>query len=483
MKAFATEFDTVPLSRGEFVAMVYAWIRGMSSSTLFDQSKSPDLDQEAPYLIGSAGDTLALLDHIDSDTGRNAIGFRHDVPDGPRLWRTEAVVLQDRGADAARFRIRGLCVATSGIAPLLEPKKPYLIKSLLQDGRIKADGSLSVQAEVHVLPSNAKGLDLARRIIDGTATMSLPVVYVSTTSGNDCALSDNDLRKLAFDLGGVAHVVREPDRGFSFQLKEQVEGRNVYAGAIGIAVPGTGIARRIFAGWGNIESADLRLQIQSTAIELRTNMGSRGGWDWGQLQEAYARQIRLRDRARVSAEDMEKLWQAEIDAKTTRITELEEQLKVYHATPAPVSVDGILDDQFVMALGPEIYPAEMSDRVLAAIAYIVGKADMIGLDARTTALFEAILKKAEPSGRSKALSDALTRASKAANRMSKDIVKILLKHGYIEKSDNKHIRLEAAPVYLGLNSITLPKTPSVARGVQNMVSDIEKCFGLAWTKV
>ena len=74
------------------------------------------------------------------------------------------------------------------------------------------------------------------------------------------------------------------------------------------------------------------------------------------------------------------------------------------------------------------------------------------------------------------LSQDLARATKDPNRVASELISLLGRHGYSEKSDNKHIRLEANKGYDGLDAITLPKTPSENKGLKNLRKQIERWF-------
>src|SRR5690606_6863648 len=77
-------------------------------------------------------------------------------------------------------------------------------------------------------------VDEAVAIIDGRTPVALPVVYVSALSTH---LPYIDPIELAEWLAGMAHVVVEPSRHFSFALARHVARRNPYGGAIGVFWP------------------------------------------------------------------------------------------------------------------------------------------------------------------------------------------------------------------------------------------------------
>jgi hypothetical protein len=76
------------------------------------------------------------------------------------------------------------------------------------------------------------------------------------------------------------------------------------------------------------------------------------------------------------------------------------------------------------------------------------------------------------------LKQDLDRVTKDRRRVATELTSLLRRHGYSEKSDNKHIRLEAAEEFDGLDAITLPKTPSERRGLRNLRTQIERALGI-----
>lgn len=489
MRVFATEFEVLPHSKGEFVGLLMEWIKGMRDSSVFSDDHDYENDPNAPVLMGAKGDSLMLQDAQDPVSGNHGQGFRYDVPDGDMIWRTEGVLSRVKGAEHALFRIRGQCLARNGLPELHDPNKPYLIKNLVADAKVCRDGLFTVQAAPHFLSNDTEGLECAALIVEGKSTTYLPVVYVSTLGGTDCQLSDGQIDKLAFDLGGVAHVVREPDRGFSFDLKDLVGGRNVFGGLIGVAVPGQGFVRLLRRHWEDEHSRDLFQAVSRTATSIRSQMASQGGWDWAHLQELHLRKLRQEAKSQPAVVPDDKVWEAlladneerwekTMELKDSRIADLEQQLRELQLADAVVQSDGLLDDTFVQSVGPEVFGGEFSDRVLWAIRKVLGDAERLGLDDRSHAVLQAMSNNAEFSGRASGLSTELSKATRDKKRMAKHLGKLLPRYGFEEKSDKNHYRFEPRPGFLGLTTVTFAKTPSESRGLSNQKSQIENNLGL-----
>src|SRR5690606_18506527 len=251
MLPFSTEFPVRPsANRAAFVAEVIAWIRGMQHQTVLSSESDAELDGANVHVRSNIGEELRMRELRSSD-GWSAIGTRHDLPDDlGRVWRTECVLKRaaaEGGQDLVRLRTQ--CIATTPGANIDTPRKPYLIKALLKNGWGGTDQQFTVTDQPVWLESSDAGLATAKSVTVGEAAKWLPTVYISATGSSSWLLSQREIEKLAYDLGGIAHVVVEPDRAFSFDLRDETLARNAYGGTVGLSAPGQGIVRRYYLGW------------------------------------------------------------------------------------------------------------------------------------------------------------------------------------------------------------------------------------------
>ncbi len=229
MSEFATEFAVShQINKATFTAEVTGWLDGMEASMVLASSAKADLDEDNPVLQAENGEELRMLVLQGSDRP-DALGFIHRIPDQEgRIWQTEAVWKRLETQEAV-LRVRGQCLAADSLPFLPVPNKPFFIKAILQEGWARADGLLDVDERPHALPDNDDGLELAQAIIRGQASNRLPIVYVSVTDEDSPAIDSRNLERLAFALGGVAHVVVEPSRSFSFDLANRLNARTAMA--------------------------------------------------------------------------------------------------------------------------------------------------------------------------------------------------------------------------------------------------------------
>lgn len=479
MQPFATEFPIKSLdNKAAFPAEVFAWLGGMRDSKVLDATSERELENENVHLVAETGEELRMRE-LKSDGEWTAVGFQHDIPDRQgRLWRTEAVLRRDK--DGAFVRFKTQCLARHAGAFLETPKKPYLVKALLNAEWGGVDGEIDVLDEPLWLDDSEDDITLAQAIGSGVATRWLPVVYVSATGDQEWVLTKDQIEKLAYDLGGVAHVVVEPSKRFSFRLKEASEGRNAYNGTIAIAIPSRGFIRRFYLRNEHDRVFELIENIRLGATELRSFMPSEG-WDWTELQEYALRAQRNASRGAISQEEADQL----LDEFTRQLKDLQDENRRLTSQLNALAVNDIADAERDISIGldisrvvKEIYPGELLDRVRLAAQTALSVADVQGTDARTVAVWRNIMERIPRSQGVDDLLRDLTRATKDAKRMAEELTSLLLRHGFCSKSENRHIRLEAQNGFEGLANITIAKTPSEHRGLSNQRSQVERILGI-----
>jgi hypothetical protein len=430
MRPFVTEFPVKTISdRAIFVAQVVAWLRGANYSTVLDEPRDADLGRDTAHVRAPNGEELRLRE-LSTDGVLEAIGFRHEYPDAEgRLWRTEAVLRRAVSTSAQDLvRLRTECVAREPGVRLDFPRKPYLVKMILQDGWGGNDGHLLISDKPLWLADDEAGRETAKAVTIGQASQYLPVIYVSAAGTSEWLLSPDQTNKLAFDLGGIAHVVVEPNRAFSFNLRDLTDGRNVFGGTLGIAVPGRGIIRRYYLGIRLPDVEDLLAFVREVSISIRSQMSAEG-WDWTELQEQSLRRQRERDRNRLSLEEIEKFYQEEIENLQDRVRQLDAQIAVRSPEDAMEFEDGLFPADVVKTIGLEIYPGEFSDRLRLAAKECCSRAEQIGLDHRSKHVLEAIAARLPSSHALAELLEDLKRATKDSKRLAPELTALLLRLG------------------------------------------------------
>lgn len=472
-----TEFPVRNLAqRVLFLAQVISWIRGIEHSSVFSETSEAELREKDYAHIVSEGLEEFTYQEL-SDNDNYVIGVRYDYPDNEgRLWRVEAVICRtNKEEDHGLLKCRATCIAKSQGATLQLPRKPYLIKSLLQQNFGARDGMIdSVSDEPIWLPDSDEGLELAKEITLGKASDHLPVIYISSIQKNEHCLSIDDIQKLSYRLGGLAHVVVEPSRRFSFTLRDIVSGDNVYGGAVGVVVPRIGIAKRLFRAGALLDKKLFTQAIERSLTTLHLRMPT-DGWDWVDLQERALSKKRDAQREILTKDEIERSYLEQINVLKNENERLKAQLGMAISADHDQSQENPLAGLYAAKhLGREIYSGEVADRVVLALKKALQHADSYGLDARTKAIVDRLISRYSVSPACLELKQDIERAAKDPSRMANEVTTLLARHGYIKRPEKKHVRLIPDKELVGVDTITLAKTPSDHRASVNTRKSVER---------
>jgi len=474
---FATEFPvTREITNSEFAASAIAWIRGISKSTVLQNFEGKEQYDDDFFLEAGSGETLQFKSYEDSAI--RALGVRHELPDLiGRVWRTECVVSH---CDAGSFlRVRGQCLLNDSSATVMTPKKPFFITQAIEDGWGSNDGDFAVSNTPFHL--NDTNLGLASEVVKGEQECLLPCVYVSR--GNDNTLSlDADV--LARKLAGLAHVVVEPSRKFSFRLMENSFRRNPYGGAVGIFIRGRGEVIRLYAKSGTGKQHTKIAEVISAVVDLNSKQSARSGLEWQTLQELQGRRLRKQVSENLSEElsDYIDEFDREISAKDEKIKNLQQLLELANAIGNDFAGESpdIISLGLAEKLGSQLYDGEFSDRLRYFMLDSLSLNRGADLDHRTIELVSRIVENTSYSGRAISLVGQIKSAGKDGNQMSKNLGNILSGFGYAKSTEGKHVKYTPPTSLFGLPNEILPSTPSDSqRGGKNKSSDIIRNMGLS----
>jgi hypothetical protein len=280
MLLFATEFPVDPVQElPDFLRVVREWILTTHETALAPDSLAELTDRDE--LSVSAGDELVRLLRV-NEPGDEAAAVGYARQEGPLKWATTLV--HSRQVDDAWVSVRISVDARERGVAVPQARKPVIVHTLLDELGGAMDGALAVRA----VPVRLSDLDmeLAVRCVSGEAGCRLPVVYVSVDQTGGHVLH---VDALALALAGTAHVLVEPDRMFSMQLKHLCGSRNVYGGTIGVHWPDGSGRRPFFVGGTFRTAADLGPAIIE---ELRRYLVSRPPLTrcaWATVQQMHAR--------------------------------------------------------------------------------------------------------------------------------------------------------------------------------------------------
>lgn len=463
MLTFATEFPVGQQTRlNDLVQLAVEWIAG-SPHTGFEDSLlrwSPDKDEE----IFNDGDERLEIMRFNS-AGTISGGVRYTRLERPKLeWITTVVGTHTR--DQHWVGIRVSCDALSAGTRIPTPRKPHVVKLLLDRFGGGMDGDIEVSDGVIQL-GNAN-IDFAASMINGTAGNQLPVVYISSGYGDDAV----DAEELARWLGGMAHVVKEPNRSFSFRLMDEVQKRNAYGGAIGLYWPG-GLGRKVYFPKEDVTQEELQRTITN---DVRIGMAARRPLQictWAHLSETSARlkYEALKSDKSGSVEEYITAFDGQLsalseqlDSANREISRLQSLVQAYEARSG--SREGSLLDR---GNESDFYPDEANDVLLDAIA--MGR-QSVPQGSRRANIIDSILTANKKTGEGDKLAEQLKAILRDYKTMDAKRRSQLQDVGLVLTDEGKHIKaaFRNDPRYL----FVISKTSSDHRAGLNLANEIKR---------
>ena len=464
MLTFATEFPiNLDTALDELVQLAIEWIAG-SPHTGFDGSdlKWDTVSNEARFV--DEGETLEVLRFNEKENACG--GVRYTKIERNKLeWVT--TVVGHKNSERFLVSVRVSCDALAAGITIPTPRKPHVVKLVLERFGGGKDGDLEVIDHVHSL-SNSH-IDFAASMINGTTGASLPIVYVSASAGSQDAIDSKELAKW---LGGVCHVVKEPNRAFAFRLMNDVGRRNAYGGAVGLYWP-AGLGRKIYFAGDFSSSADMQREI---ANDARVGLAGRRpiqSCTWAHLAELSARSKyeNLKADKSNSVDEYVTAFDGQLaaineklDAANKEIGRLQALVKTYEARSA--SREGSLlnpgDEQ-------DFFEDEANDVLLDALE--VSK-QHFPTDSRRQHIIDSVLRANKKTGQADELSEQIKTVLRDYRSMDAKVRSALQDIGLQLSEDGRHYKatVNGDSRYI----FTISKTSSDHRAGLNLASEIKK---------
>jgi hypothetical protein len=469
MLVWATEFPAASGTHADdLLPVAKEWLVGSPHSkwTHGDFADEP-LGEVTRYSVGEQSVSIMRV-HVD---GQSWAGLQQSwIEKASREWSTDIVAHENHGVVWISVRLHCNLLKPGSRLPI--PKKPYLVKLLLQKLGGGYDGILPIDEKPVLLREDE--VDVAAGYMLGTAKNRLPVVYVSTNWARQYPV---DISRLAKDLAGMAHVVAEPSRQFSFSLYRSVRGINAYNGAISIYWPaGLGAQARFLPGrFGSPDEFENAVKdaVRIALTHIRPKVES----TWSYLREMISR-ARLEHLRAQGSEGWEEYAQ-ELDVELSAVRE---QLADSEAEIRRLMSDNLRLQSFVrpstegvLTYGKEqeLYPGELKECIIDALT---ASRNAIAPDSRWMHIIEDLIE-ANPVGDGaeqlateiKAIFSKYTKFAAAERRRLEDL-------GFTVTDSGKH----AKAVYHDDDRyvFSISKTPSDSRAGKNMASTmINKVIG------
>lgn len=379
-------------------------------------------------------------------------------------WTTEVVAYEFGGHLLVSVQVH--CELLGAVPSIPKPKKPYIVRQLLTEIGAGNDGGIPIGDQPLYL--READVDLAERIVRGEFRNQLPIVYVSATWNNRPALDPVPLAQWA---SGIAHIVVEPSRVFSFILARNTNRQNVYGGSIGVFWPRHQGMRAVLRP-ESFGSA-VRLATATADLVRRALLNCRPTpqctWDFVRDLISSRRLEILRASGSKQLDAYVEAFDEDIKAKDEHIAKLEREATRLRVELQRAEGQAEVAKGGLIRTGTErpLYPAELRDAILKCLD--LGRLQLFA-DGRCRHIVEDILKANPRSTEEAEIQDEIKRVLTTCENLGREQEKAMEALGFAFDRSGKHI--EAIYHDDQRYSFTLPKTGSDWRGMKNFASDV-----------
>lgn len=382
-------------------------------------------------------------------------------------WTTTVVTRKNNSEQLVSVQID--CEALSITSALPNPHKPLIIKKIIQELRGGMDGQIPVTDKPFLLSPGEE--DIAAALINGNAGNRLPIIYVSHSTREEFA----NPTLLAELSSGLAHVIVEPTREFSFILRSKVNYRNVYNGTIGVYWPESNMRSKYFIG---NKTCNKRIIQDNILNELRLALVNRrqaSDCNWLHLQEISSKNKldELASREETQLNDWHKVYSEEIAAKEAIISNQELQITRLTNQLRKANTE-IQESGIAISCGTEqeFYEGEFKDILIKSLHAAQHNCLQ---DSRRWHILATFLSQNKISGYTNGITEEIKQLLKTCTSLDRRTKSALLKLGFSISDEGKHYKLtfQNDPRYI----FVLSKTGSDHRGGRNTCSEIiQKLF-------
>lgn len=460
MLTFAAEFPVQDSSPEKLARCVADWLRG-SPYRKFSHS---DIDKLEETISGqvSADNQQIEAEKFGQDE-EESVAFRHIAVDGDIQWTTTIIFYRHDGE--MWVSVRTDHASASAVSSVQQAKKPQIVKFILSEIGGGLDGELFVSDTPHELAES--DVNMAVRLLNGDSANQLPVVYVSRASDQSLAINPAPLAKA---LGGLAHVVVEPSRRFSFALRDDTQSGNAYGGAVGIYYP-TG-ERTLMLPKGESDHDlrfDIGFRVRRSLLVKRPH--SRGTWSNVEAMRGRRELEKLRELGSTDVDAYAEAFDKELNALQEKVVSAEEEnarLK-NELFVANQRLSSAKNSTSLSTNTQDYFPNEAEEFLRDAIQGALGG---LSDESRRYEILREVLSGIPASDEAQKRKEQLKEALRGARGLDAGLKDTLTKLGFEIDSSGKHHKL----TYQGDEryTFTMAKTASDHRAGLNMSSEISK---------
>ncbi len=463
MLKFNTLFPVKPEAEiDELISIANTWILGSPHSQLKEEViESHKNDLEWEHSIDSE-----TLSYIQDDTKTNkTFGLRYSKLENDRRWITDIIGVKD--GKKFLISVQVSCDTSNPGAFIPNPKKPYIVRQLLDKIGGGPDGDLEVKDISYYLKDDE--IDFASSLINGTSDLDLPIVYISSGGNNSPFV---DPKKLAHWFSGMAHIVVEPNREFSFRLMQEVSNRNAYGGAVGIYWPHSNGREILLPSSYDFDSFHLEREVSDALREGLNDLRPPRTCTWGYLSELSARRRidQLKDQGSTEIDSYIEAFDRELKAKSEELEDankevfrLNSQLQAAYKSRTTVAGETIL----VRGAERELYENEYKELLISIISKL---STQVPANSRRQHIIQDVLSSNQVEETVESKATEIKAQLKGYRTMTDDIRRFLEELGFEITGEGKHYKA----IFMGDNRyvVSIPKTSSDHRAGMNLASEI-----------
>lgn len=385
--------------------------------------------------------------------------YKLDNIDNKVLWSTEFTFVQKNTNKYITISLN--CDLQEYNSRLPHKYKPYIIRLLIESGFCINDGNLPVSDKA--IPITKENISDIVEAMEAKSTHFMPLVYVSKDY-DDYAV---DPGRLAIWLSGIAHVVVEEEKEWSFILKERTKGRNAHNGFVGIYYP-QNQSYELFAKYSYFSDKDMAVDVFCTVQQALVNYQNIQEYNWNRVIFLRTKDKWKEEGEQKSAELEEFIssFQPLNDELSEKVRSLNAQLEIYKNMAKNSKEGGSL-----LAGGNEreFYADEKKDFLLTLLHCLKEKVDK---NTRGYELLVSILESNEFSNYGKQILNELKTILYRGGKLNKSSKADLKNIGFevIEEKGHPKLIFHNNQKY----KFTISGTPGSSRDGKNLYSDISE---------
>ncbi len=356
-----------------------------------------------------------------------------------------------------------------------DAKKPNIIRLLLKHVGGGLDGDILVGDKPRHLREGDESF--VSDILLGKTSGVMPIIYLSRDDYN--LLGINEPEKLAEKLSGIAHVLIEPSRRFSFELKKCSNGYNVYGGAVGLFWPeGFG---RLYWKTDNpeLKRSNAHDMISQTIVDGLKTRVLRRELTWENIHSLHNLELikKIREGQEQKSQQSDglvKLYEEELGNKEVQIGESEKRIRFLENELRKASANSGENEGGIINVPQitQIYEDELRGIVLESLKTAVRNTPD---RTRKRSLLEAVVASNAPSNKRKEISEKIKRLFRDYRGLSGQLRGELERMGFEIVKEGGHYKMYLAGQVGGI-CVTFPATPGDVMAGRAMTTTILNTF-------